>query len=306
MTLAVAVEGLALGEPVSIDISELDPSRYPVGTPVVIEGRYAGRISNNMALHGSSVIFVLKPDAEVSVRIDWLNPESYLRVEGLVAFRETTNTYYISVYRVESVENLRQRVASAMADPRATSESLYEVGIAARRWAKGHPNDRLLELAEGAITKGLRMEDLRLGSEDWEGYLRLAEKAEDMLGKSSLPEYYVRWGIRTFILSKGKRRAETYYEAARKAERLMPESPFAEILLENGFSIEKGLHDESGRRNYYALAEKALELLDDSSPGRQRILEQFGQVREALTTEKGASRRVAEMVLEMCAQGRQG
>ncbi len=54
------------------------------------------------------------------------------------------------------------------------------------------------------------------------------------------------------------------------------------------------------------LAEKALELLDDSSPGRQRILEQFGQVREALTTEKGASRRVAEMVLEMCAQGRQG
>jgi len=52
------------------------------------------------------------------------------------------------------------------------------------------------------------------------------------------------------------------------------------------------------------LAQKALDLLDESSPARERILEQFKQVRQALTTEKGASRRVAEIVLEMCAQGR--
>ena len=100
MTLAAAPEGWALEDPLSIDISELDPSRYPVGTPVVIEGRYAGRIANNMALHGSSTIFVLTPDADVGVRIDWLNPDSYLRVEGRVAFKETTNTYYISVFRM--------------------------------------------------------------------------------------------------------------------------------------------------------------------------------------------------------------
>jgi lipid-A-disaccharide synthase len=54
------------------------------------------------------------------------------------------------------------------------------------------------------------------------------------------------------------------------------------------------------------LAQKALELLDESSPARERILAQFRQVREALTTEKGTSRRVAEIVLEMCTQGRQG
>jgi len=53
------------------------------------------------------------------------------------------------------------------------------------------------------------------------------------------------------------------------------------------------------------LARKALELMDQSSPARERILAQFRQVRRALFTEKGASRRVAEIVLEMCGQGGQ-
>ena len=53
-----------------------------------------------------------------------------------------------------------------------------------------------------------------------------------------------------------------------------------------------------------ALAEKALDLLDESTPARQRILEQYAEVRKVLTTEKGASRRVAEIVLEMCSPGR--
>jgi lipid A disaccharide synthetase len=53
------------------------------------------------------------------------------------------------------------------------------------------------------------------------------------------------------------------------------------------------------------LADKALELLDDSSAARRRIIEQYAEVRRVLTTEKGASLRVAEIVLEMCRPGRQ-
>lgn len=48
-----------------------------------------------------------------------------------------------------------------------------------------------------------------------------------------------------------------------------------------------------------AIAEMALELLDESSPLRRRVLDQYARVRRLLTTEKGASRRVAEIVLEM-------
>ncbi|MEA2062995.1 MAG: lipid-A-disaccharide synthase [Gemmatimonadota bacterium] len=49
-----------------------------------------------------------------------------------------------------------------------------------------------------------------------------------------------------------------------------------------------------------ALARTAIELLDESSPSRQRIIEQCRGVRELLATGKPASLRVAEMALEMC------
>ena len=51
------------------------------------------------------------------------------------------------------------------------------------------------------------------------------------------------------------------------------------------------------------LARLALELVDESSCARQRVLAQYGEVRRILAAEKGASRRVAEIVLEMCGQG---
>jgi len=48
------------------------------------------------------------------------------------------------------------------------------------------------------------------------------------------------------------------------------------------------------------LAETALELVDETSDLRRRITAQCARVRELLTTEKPASRRVAEIALEMC------
>jgi len=52
------------------------------------------------------------------------------------------------------------------------------------------------------------------------------------------------------------------------------------------------------------LAKLCLEILEDSSPRRRRIIEQCDQVRRLLDTGKSASRRVAEIVLEMCERGR--
>ncbi len=49
-----------------------------------------------------------------------------------------------------------------------------------------------------------------------------------------------------------------------------------------------------------ALAESALEVADESSDLRRRILDQCSRARKLLTTDKPASRRVAEIALEMC------
>ncbi len=49
------------------------------------------------------------------------------------------------------------------------------------------------------------------------------------------------------------------------------------------------------------IAELALELLEEDSELRRRILDQYQRVGRLLATEKGASRRVAEIVLEMAA-----
>jgi lipid-A-disaccharide synthase len=53
-----------------------------------------------------------------------------------------------------------------------------------------------------------------------------------------------------------------------------------------------------------AVAQKALGMIEDSSPLRQRILDQCAAVRELLATPRPASLRVAEIVLEMCGKGK--
>ena len=52
--------------------------------------------------------------------------------------------------------------------------------------------------------------------------------------------------------------------------------------------------------NPEALAETTLELVDESSDLRRRIIAQCRRVRKLLTTDKPASRRVAEIAIEMC------
>jgi len=241
-----------------------------VGTKVVTEGRYAGRVGDTLALAGGSVIFILQPRAESEVHFELLNARSYLRLHGEIAYRESTNTYYVSVSRVDSAENLVERIMTALNDPQADRERLYEIGRAAREWAADYPDQRLGELADAAIAKALKMEDISLGAEDWEGYFRLAEKAAGLLENSTLPEFYVREGVRAYTLTKGRRKPDTWYEAARLAERLLPDSPLADTLLERGFLVEKGLHGTDGPRDYYELARKAREVFGPG--GRYRRL----------------------------------
>lgn len=220
-------------------------------------------MGDTVALAGSSVIFVIHPKAHTEVYFQLLSGKSYLRLHGEIAYREATNTFYVSVNRVDSAENLVERIMTALNDPQATRDRLYEIGRAGRSWAEDYPDQRLLELADTAIAKALKIEDIELGPEDWQGYFRLAEKAAGLLDDSSLPEFYVREGVRAYIIAKGRRRPESYYQAARFAEKLLPESPLAEILLEKGFLLERGLRAGDRPRDHYALAAKAREIFGE-------------------------------------------
>jgi lipid-A-disaccharide synthase len=72
-------------------------------------------------------------------------------------------------------------------------------------------------------------------------------------------------------------------------------------LLDSQPSIPELIQDEATPEKIAALG---LELLDLGSPLRARVLAQCGRVRQALTTAKPASERVAEIVLEMAGRGR--
>ncbi len=214
------------------------------------------------------MIFLLDLEVQTTVHWNLLNEKSYLRLMGRVAYRDSTNTYYIAVSRVDSAENVAERVMAVLGNSLATAEELYEIGREAREWARDHPGERLSELADAAIGKALRREDLSLGPEDWEGYLKLASKARELTGDAALREFYVREGVRAYIFSKGRHKAETYYEAARKAEEFLPEGTFAEILLEKGFAIERGVTNGQVDTDYYAVAEKAREIFGESDGRR--------------------------------------
>ncbi|MHC4714141.1 MAG: hypothetical protein ACYTAN_12860 [Planctomycetota bacterium] len=257
-------------EGLSVSLGELDPSRLPVGTLIVTEGQYAGRVGDTLALRDSSVIFLLDSEVQSTVYWNLLDGKTYLRLTGRISYRDSTNTYYVAVSRVDSAENLAERVMTVLGDPRSTAEDLYEIGRAAREWARERPSDRLSELADAAIGKALRREDLSLGPEDWQGYFRLASKARELTGDSALREFYVREGVRAYVFSKGRHKAETYYEAARKAEEFLPDGAFAEILLEKGFAIERGMTNVQVETDYYALAEKARVIFGESDGRRFR------------------------------------
>jgi hypothetical protein len=256
----------ASAEAVYIRLEELDPSALVIGTEISTEGQYAGRIGDNFALKNSSVIFVIESLSHIDVAFQRLSGESFLRVVGTVAYREVSNTHYISVTQVESTENLVARVMAAVSDPAADSASLLEISRAARDWAETHPNPRLLALAEVAVGKALKLEDIKLGPEDYEGYFELARKAKELLGETPLYNYYAREGVNAFIIVKGQRKAKTYYDAARKAESLLPDDVLSEMLIEKGFAIEKGLAAGASQIDYYALAAKAREIFGGGRP----------------------------------------
>ena len=246
-----------------VELSELKPSELPAGTNVITEGRYAGKVGDTVALAGSSVIFVVHPKAHTEVYFQLLTGKSYLRLHGEIVYREVTNTFYVSVKRIDSAEDFVERIMAALNDPQATRDRLYGIGRAGRSWAEDYPDQRLLELADTAMAKALKMEDIELGPEDWEGYFRLAEKAAGLLVDSALPEYYVREGVRAYIIANGRRRPESYYEAARFAEKLLQDLPLAEILLEKGFLLERGIKETDRSRDHYALAAKAHEIFGE-------------------------------------------
>ncbi len=258
-------------EAVFVEVGDLRPVDLGVGTKVVTEGGYAGRVGDTLALRGSSVIFLIGPEAHSEVEFGLLSPASYLRIHGAIAYGEPTNTWYVRVSRIESSQSILQRVMRALNERRSDPERLYRVGMAAREWAGDCRDGRLSRLADAAIIRALKLEDITLAADDWEGYFRLAEKAGALFADNVLFEFYVREGVRAYMLSSGTQRSETYFEAARLAERLLPESTLAETLLERGFVIEKGSLDPENPQAYYAIAQKALEVFGEGHRHRRLL-----------------------------------
>ncbi|MCD6405116.1 MAG: hypothetical protein J7M19_04780 [Planctomycetes bacterium] len=261
----------AVSKPRRISLSELKEGNLPAGTRIITEGRYAGRMGNNLALGDSSLMFVLRPGMDIDELFRGVGDKTVLRVEGETALMEDTQRLYVKVFRLETAQGVVAKIVGTLGDPQATPESLYEIGREARSWTSEYPDERLGALARAAFSKGLKMEGLVLGPEDWQSYLQLAQKAAGFLDEPALYEFYVRKGIDAFVLAEGRRNAWTYYEAARKAQGLLPESALAANLLEKGFAIESRRAGRQPHRDYYALAQKAKEIFGEGARYRNLL-----------------------------------
>jgi len=245
-----------------VPLGELHLESMQLGSAVVTDGLYAGRIENTFALSGSSVLFVIDPESgvKVNVRFTDLDSKSGLIVKGVTAYKDSTKTHYVNVVEVNRAPDLHERVLIAINDPAATPESLIRVGSQARAWGREHRDDRLVAAADAAFFKALKMEDSAVKPGDYEGYFRIAEKAGQLIESPSVREFYVREGIDVFIQARGPKSPETYYEAAKRAAGLLPSGVLSAQLLEEGFAIERGGRETKTAASYYALAAKAREL----------------------------------------------
>ncbi len=264
--------GRSVAEPIRVSLRELEEGKLPAGTKIITEGRYAGRMGNNLALGDSSLMFVLSPGMDIDEVFRGVGDKTVLKVEGETALMEDTQRLYVKVSRVETAQGVVAKIVSALGDPQATPESLYKIGREAKSWTSEYPDERLGALARAAFRKGLKMEGLALGPEDWESYLKLAQKTANLLDEPALYEFYVRRGIDAFVLAEGRRNAWTYYEAARKAQKLLPKSALAADLLEKGFAIESRRAGRQPHRDYYALARKAKEIFGEGDRYRNLLV----------------------------------
>jgi hypothetical protein len=251
-------------EPTYVALSELSPATLQVGSPITTEGGYAGRIENTLALRGSTILFIMQPGVADKITFTDLTDESALRIQGTVAYAAETKTWYISVTNVVETQSARQRVVSALNDPQETTQKLLEIGEWARQRAKDYRDERLEALAQAAFIKALKLGDLSLKSDDYEGYFKLAEESFKLLQKPSLREYYIREGIDALVMAKGESDPQTWYEAAKRSEQLLPGGTLSDQLLEKGFDVEAGIAQEDIKDpDYYALAAKARQVLGE-------------------------------------------
>lgn len=246
-------------------LSKLVPTSMPIGARVVTEGIYAGRVDSIVALRGSTVIFVLDDGAAKGFRFEDMTEESILRLAGAVAYRGDTKTYYVAVSSIVEAVDARGRVVNALNDPKADSASLISVGEWARQRAQDYHDDRLETLAQAAFLRALKLRDLDLGPDDYDGFFALAEESYKLLQRPSLREFYVREGVDAYVSSKGAKDPQSYYDAAKKAEALLPGGTLADQMLEVGFAREAGIDSTDEIPDYYALADKARQVLGEGA-----------------------------------------
>ncbi len=242
------------------------------------EGTYSGCIEDTIVLVGSSVRFKLTPLTTIKARVEDLDEKCLVRIIGKSVYDEAYKTYHVEVTVLESAQSVMQRVVAELSSPSATPESLYEAGRLARSVSTGR-DEKLDALGEAAFVKALKMEDLALDPDDYEGYIRLAEKSWSLLARPKYREFYIREAIAAFINVRGKRKAETYYNASIRAEELLPGEELAGQLLEKGFAVEKGGRSPESAEDYYALAANARDIFGER--GRY-----FELLSKALTVEQ--------------------
>lgn len=263
-----------------MELSQLSPATLKVGAPIITEGDYAGRIENTLALRGSMILFIMQPGVADRITFTDLTEDSALRVHGVVAYAGETKTWYVSVLSIEEIPGSKQRVLAALNDPQETTEKLLAIGEWARQRAKDSKDERLETLAQAAFIKALKLGDLSMKSDDYEGYFTLADESFRLLQKPSLREYYVREGIDAYVTSRGDKNPQTWYDAAKRADELLPGGTLSDQLLEKGFDVEAGIAEgDSNGADYYALAAKSRQILGEGD-SYNRFIE------KALDTEK--------------------
>lgn len=239
------------------------PESLPVGTTVLTEGLYRGRIDGAVALANSSAIFLVDAETVVEVEFSGLSSQDVVRVEGVTAYLQNTRTYYIRVRKITMGVRPIDRVMAVLKKGDAKAQELIEVGKWARDHASEYNDESLRKLAEKAFIDALKVDEFALKPADYEGYFRLAKTAEELGVEPGFRETYVRGGINAYILATGKQTAQTYYDAAKKAQELLPGSMLPDLLIEQGWMIECGGAAPKSAADYIALSERAKELFGE-------------------------------------------
>lgn len=215
-----------------------------------------------LQLRDCQALFVMDDKSRITVDLAGLSGKSFLRVEGVTAYNDATRTYYIRVSLLESARNPEERVMEALKAEVMGPGDLIELGKWAREQADEYDNDVLRQLADTAIIKAIRAKADALKRDDWEGYFSLAQLAGGLLARPSHRESYIRQGIEAYIRSGDPKDPRVYYRAADKAQELLPGSALPDVLVEKGFVIEYGGAAPKTAEDFVALADRAREMFD--------------------------------------------